>query len=98
MKHLMSRPVEIAWAFAAALVVLTSIALATTRADTSTRQIQIKAISTDASRVTGGDVLVQITTPDRILPKMVKVTVGGRDLSSVFRPAQAPHTLMGLVT
>ena len=58
--------------------------------------VAIQALSTDASRVTGGDVLVQITVPPSTA-QPVKVTVAGRDISDAFRPT-APNTRVGLVT
>ena len=60
-------------------------------------RVAIQTLSTDASRVTGGDVLVQITVPPNAPEHSVKVTVAGRDVSDQFRTVSA-NTLMGLVT
>src|ERR1700680_2386272 len=49
-------------------------------------RIAIQTLSTDASRVTGGDVLVQIMVPPSTPVQSVKVTVAGRDVTDSFRP------------
>jgi hypothetical protein len=58
-------------------------------------RLEMTAVSTDAARVTGGDLLVRITGA---ASGQVKVTVAGRDVSAAFKPAAAPNTLLGLVT
>ena len=60
-------------------------------------KVAVQTLSTDASRVTGGDVLVQITVPSGTPAQPVKVTVAGRDVSDAFR-ATASNTMVGLVT
>ena len=57
--------------------------------------LDIKTLSTHADRVSGGDVLVQITL-DQI--QAVAVTLNGNDVSSAFHPGTTPNTLVGLVT
>jgi hypothetical protein len=59
--------------------------------------IQIKTLSTDASRVTGGDVLVEITLPDGVAPDAIRATAAGRDVTSAFKRGTAPNILTGLV-
>ena len=59
--------------------------------------IEIKTLSTDASRVTGGDVLVQIAVPPNTPTQTVNVTVAGRDVSSAFQ-STSPNVFAGLVT
>jgi hypothetical protein len=61
-------------------------------------QVQIKTLSADASRVTGGDVLVQVTLPDNAPLEAAQIALGGHDVTSAFQPGPAPHTLMGVVT
>ena len=90
----MKGPVELFGA--AALVACSAIALVKAGADVG--HVQIKTLSTDASRVTGGDVLVRVTVPDATPTKSVRVTVDGRDVTDVFRPEANAHALMGLVT
>ena len=55
--------------------------------------LQIRALSTDASRVTGGDVLLQVTSPGTD----VKVTANGNDVSNAFHPGSEKGTFIGLV-
>ena len=56
-----------------------------------------RVVSTRAELVTGGDVLVEVTTP--ATPSgPVRITLDGRDVTSAFRPAARPQTLLGLVT
>src|SRR6185295_1681521 len=81
----------------AAAGLFSAIALSVVGEAQSVNRVQIKTLSTDASRVTGGDVLVQVSLPEttRAQPR---IAVDGRDVSSAFQPASAPHTLMGLVS
>src|ERR1700730_12873256 len=57
--------------------------------------LDIKTLSTHADRVSGGDVLVQITLDQS---QAVAVTLNGNDVSSAFHPGATPNTLVGLVT
>ena len=64
-------------------------------------KVAIKALSADPSRITGGDVLVQLTLPAGTAnnsPGALKVTAGGRNVTSAFRAGAAPGSMMGLVT
>src|SRR5579864_3824256 len=61
----------------------------------SPARIDITTLSTDAQRVTGGDVLVQIALPAAADAPSLQVSANG---TAAFHPAAAPHTLMGLVT
>ena len=76
------------------MLVATAAALAARPANTG--RVAIKTLSTDASRVTGGDVLVQVTVPAG--EPRPRITVGGRDVTMAFKQGDAPHTLVGLVT
>ncbi len=58
--------------------------------------VQLRALSTRADLVTGGDVLVEVVVPKGTDLRRVKVSVGTRDLTRAFRPA-GPG-LRGLVT
>src|SRR5688572_23291499 len=60
--------------------------------------LAITALSTDPDLVTGGDVLLQIALPENTRTSSVKVRLGQRDLTSIFRAGAAPHTLEGVVT
>ncbi len=61
------------------------------------RKSPIQTISTRAGRVSGGDVLVEISRLER-KNQRIDIKVNGRDVSSGFRPGTRPNTLMGLVT
>jgi hypothetical protein len=64
----------------------------------SSSKIEIKTLSTAASRVTGGDVLVQINAPAGV---SARVTVGGRDVSDAFHvlhEGPASVARVGLIT
>ena len=76
----------------AALAASSAVIIATAAAD-APLTLQIKALSADASRVTGGDVLLQVTTSGAD----VKVTANGKDVSSAFHAAKEKGTFVGLV-
>ncbi len=56
--------------------------------------LDIKTLSTRPDRVSGGDVLVQVTQSDAAA---TKVTLNGADVSKAFKPGTAPNTLIGVV-
>ena len=58
----------------------------------------ITALSTDASLVTGGDVLLKIAFGSRVSRDNLQVSVAGRDVSNAFQPAAEPGAFVGLVT
>ena len=55
----------------------------------------IKTLSSRPDRVSGGDVLVQITRSD---DAALSVSLNGADVSKSFTPGSAPHTMVGLVS
>ena len=59
--------------------------------------LEIRALSTRAEFVSGGDVLLQIVGPANLTANKLIVRVKGRDVSAAFKPA-ADKTLVGLVT
>jgi len=75
------------------LLASSAVLLANAAADVSAA-LQIKTLSTDAARVTGGDVLVQISASEA---SGLKVIANGRDVTSAFHAA-TQGTLIGLVT
>jgi hypothetical protein len=81
-----------------AAVLLNTLALAWGAETLSPNQIAVKTLSTDPTRITGGDVLVEVSLPSGVAPDSIKVTAGDRDVTAAFRPGTAPNTLMGLVT
>jgi len=58
----------------------------------------ITTLSADPSLVTGGDVLVEVAFGTYMPAGKLKVSVGGRDVTTVFQPAAERNTLVGLVT
>ncbi len=82
----------------ALLALFGTAAVASMQTTTPAGNIGLQTLSTDASRVTGGDVLVQLTLPPGTSPQSLKVTLGGKDITSTFRPGQTPTTLTGVVT
>jgi Tannase-like family of unknown function (DUF6351) len=60
--------------------------------------VRIEALSTHADRVSGGDVLVQVSFEHPWQAQPLTVTAGGRDVTSAFRAGASPGTLVGLVT
>jgi hypothetical protein len=83
----------------ALIVVLGSAFAASLQTETADRNtgIAIHAVSTDAARVTGGNVLVRITVSPAIAAPTVKVTVGDHDVTGALRAGQAPRTLIGVI-
>src|SRR5262245_54871243 len=67
----------------------------------SSSPTEIRTLSTAASRVTGGDVLIEITVPPAGTlaagDTWGQVMLAGRDITSAFR-ATSPTTYQGLVT
>src|SRR5262245_56449452 len=99
MKHRILRADVLAGA-----VILAAAAAAATlfAADPIPSKVEIRTLSTDASRVTGGNVLVQINVPPTAIQRDVaksgvKVTVGNRDVTAAFQSTSAT-SLVGLVT
>jgi hypothetical protein len=58
--------------------------------------VQVRALSTRADLVTGGDVLVEVVVPKGTDVRAVRVTAGSRDVTRAFR--KAGPGLRGLVT
>ena len=57
-----------------------------------------QTISTRADRVSGGDVLVEITYKHDNRNHPLEITLNGRDVSASFRPGNDPNTLVGLIS
>ena len=56
----------------------------------------IRTLSTQPDRISGGDVLVEISVPRR--SGRLIISLNGRDVSSAFRAGRVPNTVLGLVT
>ncbi len=65
--------------------------------DDGPQSLQMRTLSTHADRVSGGDVLVQISLPRSPRKGDVIVSLNGRVVTGAFRET-APGTLVGLVT
>ena len=79
----------------AALLALQTIGLAGAPRLGAASKIDIRALSTRADRVTGGDVLIEIVTPGA---GSAAVTLNGRDVSAAFHSAEGGGSAIGLVT
>jgi hypothetical protein len=79
----------------AVLGALLAVAIASTGAQ---GRPAITALSTDASLVTGGDVLVKVAFGSAMSADNLNVSAGGRDVSKAFQPAGEPGAFIGLVT
>jgi hypothetical protein len=65
----------------------------------STAQFGVRTISADASRVTGGDVLTEISLPANADRKNVLATLNGKDVTAQFTDYDAQaNTLKGLLS
>jgi uncharacterized tannase-like protein DUF6351 len=83
--------------FSIAVAAASIAALTTMPYAASPGRLEITTLSTDAQRVTGGDVLVQIALPPAADVRALKIAANGKDVTPAFRAA-APHTAVGLVT
>ncbi|HEY3161439.1 MAG TPA: DUF6351 family protein [Vicinamibacterales bacterium] len=76
------------------------------RAAAAVEGLEIRALSTRAEFVTGGEVLLQISPstalgtsgPANLTAKNITVRVNGKDASAAFKPAAGTTGLVGLVT
>jgi hypothetical protein len=77
---------------------LSAVALARDDGDRVKGRLEIRTVSSPADRVSGGDVLVEIThVRDRGKHPLV-VTLNGRDITAAFRVGNQPDSRVGLVT
>ena len=60
--------------------------------------LSIRTMSTDATLVTGGDVLLQVSLPAGAAASSAHVTALGRDVTAAFHAGPAANTLQGVVT
>ncbi len=58
----------------------------------------IRTLSTRPDRVSGGDVLVEVSFPHANPRHPLIISLDGRDVSAAFRPGDSANTLVGLVT
>jgi hypothetical protein len=60
--------------------------------------LEIRAMSTRAEFVSGGDVLLEVSGPANLTAKNLTVRVNGKDVSAEFKPVAGSRTLVGLVS
>jgi hypothetical protein len=60
-------------------------------------RVEIRTLSSQPDRVSGGNALVEITVPRIDSKHPVTVTLNGHDITSSFRPGSKANTLIGLV-
>jgi len=58
----------------------------------------IRTLSTRPDRVSGGDVLVEVSFPHANPRQPLIISLNGRDVSAAFHPGDSANTLVGLVT
>ncbi len=85
--------------FAALFVCLMTIlvAIAVPWPSAAQEPVEIKTLSADPSRVTGGDVLLQVTLPSGVRSGTVHVQANSHDITNLFKSA-GPRALVGLVS
>lgn len=91
-----ARPIRSCLAALAALAMVPDARDARAHDDDGPQSLQIRALSTHADRVSGGDVLVEISLPRSPRKGGVIVSLNGRVVTGAFRQT-APGTLVGLV-
>jgi hypothetical protein len=79
-----------------AVLLLSSSAVTVSSASPVGTQLGIRAVSTRADMVTGGDVLVEVRIPRVVEPVQLTVTAGVFDVTDAFR--RTGNTFVGLVT
>ena len=83
----------------ALFAVFGSIAVAAMQTNSAAGGLALQTLSTDASLVTGGDVLVEVTVPESMPPDSVRITAAGRNITGSFKRTKAGAAkLIGLVT
>lgn len=60
--------------------------------------VTLSALSTDSARVTGGDVLLQVTVPPGTPRGDLHVVANARDVTAAFKPGSQADTFIGLVS
>jgi hypothetical protein len=78
--------------------VITALTIPVAAQQKNTPALDIRAISTKAAFVTGGDVLLQIDGPSNLTAKNVTVRANGKDVTSAFKAVAGSKALVGLVT
>jgi hypothetical protein len=79
------------------LIALCTLAIPLAAQDTRI-PLDVRALSTRAELVSGGDVLLHVSGPPNLTAKNLTVRVNGRDASAAFKPAAGTTGLVGLVT
>ena len=59
--------------------------------------LKLKILSSDPSLVTGGDALVEVSMPDGVDSRAVKVLLNGNEVTDQLLPNGATRTLRGLI-
>src|ERR1019366_5225170 len=58
---------------------------------------QITALSSRPDMISGGDVLVRVDMPDKVLTSQAAIRLNGQDITAAFRSDPETHALIGLV-
>jgi len=82
--------------FVLAVCLFSSTAVTVSSASPLGSDLSVRALSTRANLVSGGDVLVRVQVPRLVEPVQVSVSAGGRDVTSAF--VRVGNAMTGLVT
>jgi hypothetical protein len=61
-------------------------------------RLVIKTLSNQPDRISGGDVLVEVSFPASTSSRSLIISVNGRDISRAFRTGRTPNTVVGFVS
>ena len=75
-----------------------NLAVAQGRSEDAQNRFGIVTLSTQPDRVSGGDVLVQITYPGNARKTPLVILLNGHDVSGAFKAGKQANSLVGLVT
>jgi len=92
----MKRTAVSSFVIAAAIVISVSACSSAAGRQAGSGELTVTTVSTRADRVSGGDVLVKVVTPEATPAPTVHVN--GQDVSSAFKQHGAPGTYVGLVS
>ena len=96
MAGFLSKSISVAVAFALGFFLTQKAAVGHEDRERRPRLI-IRTLSNQPDRISGGDVLVEVSFPARTSSRSLIISLNGRDISSAFRTGRAPNTVVGLV-
>jgi hypothetical protein len=97
MRHTASGSLQFLRCFAVLLIVAVLTAGSVAATARSPDDLDIITVSTRPDTVSGGDVLVRITTPASVALNDLVIVLNGQAVTSAFRPEVGGHSLLGLI-